>query len=326
MVKSEISQLSQVLNHGDKKAVLSEMKKLFGLAYPTRYFQLIQKTYAVIVKLYDGKFKGYKKCNTEYHNLSHTIDAFVASLRILDGYNLVEKKIKVETAVNLMLAALLHDTGYIQEVEDNIGTGAKYTRNHVDRSIQFIEVNKKKLGLKTEQVLSISRLISCTGLKVKLDEIDFSDREEETAGAILGTADLIGQMADRSYLEKLLFLYYEFREAGIDGYESEFDILKNTLNFYETTKDRLNFFFKRIYDYCQYHFQKRFAVDENLYMEAITRQMSYLEEVIQDETINFRHKLRRMNLQQYEMKVLEKVLMEEQPIMINLKDPTVQIH
>jgi hypothetical protein len=29
----------------------------------------------------------------------------------------------------------------------------------------------------------------------------------EAGGAILGTADLLGQMSDRAYLEKLLFLY-----------------------------------------------------------------------------------------------------------------------
>ena len=33
---------------------------------------------------------------------------------------------------------------------------------------------------------------------------------------MLGTADLIGQMADRYYLEKLLLLYEEFSEAGQD--------------------------------------------------------------------------------------------------------------
>ena len=31
-------------------------------------------------------------------------------------------------------------------------------------------------------------------------------------------ADLVGQMSDRAYLEKLLFLYYEFKEAGFPGY------------------------------------------------------------------------------------------------------------
>ncbi len=56
---------------------------------------------------------------------------------------------------------------------------------------------------------------------------------------MLGSADLLGQMSDRAYLEKLLFLYKEFREAGIPGFNTEFDIIRKTVDFYEITVQRL---------------------------------------------------------------------------------------
>lgn len=40
-------------------------------------------------------------------------------------------------------------------------------------------------------------------------------------------------MADRAYLAKLIYLYHEFREGGVAGYESELDLLKKTPTFTE---------------------------------------------------------------------------------------------
>jgi hypothetical protein len=107
-------------------------------------------------------------------------------------------------------------------------------------------------------------------------------------------------MSDRAYLEKLLFLYYEFREAGFEGYETEFDILRKTLVFYESIMHRLNNTLLSSYRYIETHFAVRHGVQENLYLKAINRQMAYLKEIIRDESSNFRAKLKRLNLNEAE--------------------------
>ena len=83
-------------------------------------------------------------------------------------------------------------------------------------------------------------MILATDLARPLESLVFEDEGERRGALALAAADLLGQMADRVYLEKLLFLYYEFREAGIVGYDSAFDILKKTAGFYESTKARLD--------------------------------------------------------------------------------------
>jgi len=108
-------------------------------------------------------------------------------------------------------------------------------------------------------------------------------------------------MSDRAYLEKLLFLYYEFREAEIDGFNTTYDILRNTLSFYETTLERLDGPLKKSYDYAFHHFRLRHNIEENLYMTAIEKQMEYLGTIIEDETTNFRNKLKRLDIEKMEL-------------------------
>jgi len=52
-----------------------------------------------------------------------------------------------QLAINLLNAALFHDTGYIQEKSDDEGTGAKYTSIHVKRSIQFLDKHQAAFKL-----------------------------------------------------------------------------------------------------------------------------------------------------------------------------------
>ena len=90
----------------------------------------------------------------------------------------------------------------------------------------------------SEDLQICSNLLRCTGLDVKIAEIKFQTREHEILGKILGTADLIGQMANEHYLEKLPFLYNEFKEGGVQCYKDEFDLLKKTPAFWEMVKER----------------------------------------------------------------------------------------
>ncbi len=291
--RGDILQLSSLLASQKPAAVAAEVRGIFKCHYSIRRYSGVSRAMQIVRKLFAGKLPGYRACNTEYHNLTHTMDALLASARIVDGFNIKNKTLPVNIVENLFCAALLHDTGYIQESWDTEGTGAKYTATHVERSVNFLIKNRDLFRLDDESIRVITNTIRCTGLSVDLETIPFASDVEQYAGCILGTADILGQMSDRAYLEKLLFLYYEFREAGISGFNTEFDLLRKTVDFYQITKKRLSESYQNIHIYSQHHFKHRHGIDANLYLEAIERQIAYLEKIIEDDTTNFRHKLKR---------------------------------
>ena len=287
-------QLSCILDHDNPVAVFNETKKIFTYHYSEESFNTIEHIYKIVSSLYDGSFPGYRGCNIEYHNFNHVNHVFLATARIVDGLNIYEGTFDETKAVNLLAASLLHDIGYIQEVHDIEGTGAKYTATHVYRGMDFTKKNFKTLNLLPENIPAITSLIECTCISP--DPIDNLSGEDLLCGAIIATADIIGQMSDRAYLEKLLFLYYEFVEARIGGYNTAFDILRKTHLFYQSTKERLNGKLCSFYDLAKYHFKIRFDIDENLYIVAIEKQMNYLQKILDDTSGNFRNKLHRIDI------------------------------
>ncbi len=278
------------------KDTLLEVKKIFSFSYNPGEFDRIYFTFNEIIKLFNGEFPGYNSCNTLYHNLNHTMEIFLASARLFDGYNDIEKKIEPDLIINLLIACLFHDTGYIQGESDTNGTGAKYTENHIQRSIDFLNTHLDHFNIKKEEAEIISKFIQCTNLKTGLELIPFSNSEEKAVGFILGSADILGQMSDREYVERLLFLYYEFREAGIPGYNTEFDIIRKTLDFYETINERLIIKFNSICNYAKFYFLVRHNINKNLYMDYLNKNIEYLKKIIDDDSTNFRKKLRRGNV------------------------------
>ena len=114
---------------------------------------------------------------------------------------------------------------------------------------------------------------------------------------VLASADLVGQISDRKYLEKLLFLYYEFKEAGFPGYDTEFDMLRKTIGFYEMTIARLDVELEGVRSSARKFFAERHGIDRDLYAEAMDNQMDYLRGILDDESTNFRKKLKRMDLE-----------------------------
>ena len=108
---------------------------------------------------------------------------------------------------------------------------------------------------------------------------------------MLGTADLIAQMADRCYLEKCRDrLYPEFVLGGIaaapgsDGalqvrYSSGVDLLRQTPQFVHKTRvERLEGEFEHAYRYLAPLFDGK-----NPYLEAIDRNLAYLDRVLRAE-------------------------------------------
>jgi hypothetical protein len=286
-------QLYNLIPMDSPQDVLDEAIVILDLISPDFDTAPVTSAFNMVVNLFSGKYPGYRACNTEYHDLHHTIDTFLAMARlihgaVLDGETFTDRHISLG-----LIAAFLHDAGYIQEEHDKDGTGSKHTTNHVQRSMDFLERHGSELGLSYEEITDGRAIIIGTDLAVDISTIVFTSDKVELLGKMLGSADMLAQMADRIYLEKLLFLYSEFKEAGIGDYESQVDLLQKTLAFYDFIAQRLKTTLDATDRFVSSHFASRWGTHANLYHVAIAKQRNYLEQILEIQDSDPRAHLRR---------------------------------
>lgn len=286
-------QLSRIVNMEEPQSVLDEVKTIILMIFPDFDFTILDRVFNDVVRLFHGEYPGYSPCSTAYHDLKHTTDTFLGMARLMHGALVAGEKLTREH-VNLgLVCALMHDTGYILTVDEDGGTGAQFTLIDTKRSIAFMEKYIAESGLPKKDFQNYPDIVKCTGLETRINEMEFRCQETELLCKMLGTADLLGQMADRTYLEKLLFLFYEFREGGVMGYENELDLLKKTINFYAMTRKRFASELGNVNKFMRYHFKARCNVDKDLYMETIEKNINYLRFVMDNHEKDYRDHLRR---------------------------------
>lgn len=272
--------------------VRAAVGRLFRAAYPNASFDLGWMAFHDFRLLFEGQMPGYQGCDTVYHDKQHTLDVTLAMARLIAGHERsvpVPDRLGEYRATVGLITALLHDSGYILETSDTAHqNGAEYTLSHVSRSAAYLRDYLSKVGL-AQAVPIATEIVHFTGYEKSLDEIELDDPKDSLIGHLLGTADLIAQMADRCYLEKCRDrLYCEFVLAGIaisdqgDGfklvrYQSGVDLLRQTPAFYrDTALRRLDGYFSGAYRYIEALYNGR-----NPYMEAIDRNLHFLEHIIE---------------------------------------------
>ncbi len=235
------------VNDSDPDKILKEIIDIYKTNFQTDLPESYKKTYNDCIGLYNGKMKGYYKCDTKYHNLVHTLQTAITICRIMDGLNKRKNHIKIteEYFGYGLIAALMHDTGYIKILGDDTRTGAKYTFKHVGRSVKFAQKHLSNNGLSKDKVTAIQNMIWCTCTKINIGYIRFSSKLERLVSYCLGTADVMSQMAVPDYIEKLPVLYNEFKEgyayegveylkaAGYVIFNSVEDMINRTPAFYD---------------------------------------------------------------------------------------------
>ncbi len=243
-------------------------------------FFVVQPVFNDVIRLFHGKYPGYYAIKTPYHNLPHTLDVFVCAARLMHGIRLSGMKLDHREIALILFAALLHDVGYAQSREDKeIGTGAQYTPTHVARGLNFMRTYAREHGIPDDFVEDLVPVISCSDPRLPISEISFPNERIRMAGQILGTADLVGQMADRNYLEKLAFLFQEFKEAGMGDFNSVHDMMRKTGMFYAKIQKKLDEDFAGLYHRFVPHFKETLGEEKNFYMESIRKNMDYLARI-----------------------------------------------
>jgi hypothetical protein len=292
-----IAQLASLVDCDNSLEVIAEARRVFSFRHDTSMWLAVEAAGADILELFAGNFPGYHACDTEYHDIHHTTSVLLTTARLSDGLGFEREPFPSDLSRDLFVAALCHDVGYIRAIDEEGGTGARFTSVHVRRSADFVRRHAYRWGFDEASASRIARLVNATGLKGEFGEQAWDGGREREAGMVLASADLVGQMSDRKYLEKLLFLYNEFKEAGFPGYDTEFDMLRKTMAFYKLTVERLDVELEGIRSTARNFFSERHGIDLDLYAEAMDHQMDYLRGILEDESTNFRKKLKRMDLE-----------------------------
>ncbi|MEP5765322.1 MAG: hypothetical protein ABJ308_12050 [Halieaceae bacterium] len=283
--------VSNSIDVSDPDAVAPALMDILGKHYPAEALQSIPALVADFARLYRGEYPGYQACDVGYHNMQHVLDVTLAMARLIDGHEQChseEAPFSAELTVAGIACALFHDAGYIRRRHDTRHrNGAEYTRIHVSRSAEFMATYLPTQGL-DYAVPICQRIVHFTGYEVNPADIDVPTDAERTMGWLLGTADLIAQMADVAYLEKCRDkLYPEFVEGGMAGakgkftktgiiYKSPAHLMQSTPNFIRSAiQVRLDGYFHSYYRYAAHHFG-----GPNLYMDAIQENCNRLEALL----------------------------------------------
>ena len=270
----------KILAVGSSKEVLSEVLEILKRISSDFNTEPILNVFDAVQRLYSGNFPGYRACNTGYHDLRHAIEAFLAMSRLIHGAVLDNQSFRNRQMITALIAAILHDVGYIQEESDTRGTGAKHKADHERRSMDFLSRHGSRFGLSSQEIAAGRMIILCTDMDSDITTIAFPSPQVELLGKLLGTADLTAQLAEQTYLEKLLYLYYECREAGVGDYESEVDILRKAVDFYDVFEARLRTTLDGVDRFMQLHFASRWGIHQDLYHETINKQKDFLLKIL----------------------------------------------
>jgi hypothetical protein len=280
MNKKDIK-LYDLVDYQDPEAVLNEIIQIISLLEADIITDRFRLVYEDIKKLFNGRYPGYRASNTKYHNLEHTIMVTLATARLTHGCARGGIGFIPENILLGLLASLFHDAGLIQTEYDRKGTGAKYTIGHEHRSAEFMRRNLTSKKFSKKQMDACEHLIRCTNLDIDIADIPFQSDELAIMGKIVASSDLLGQMADRHYLEKLILLFKEFEEAGIPGFASEGELIEKTEGFYKNVaKKRLTKDLDNIAAYMKLHFRHRWNISRDLYAESIKNNISFLKSVL----------------------------------------------
>lgn len=230
------------INTKSTAAVLQAVQEAFAGIGATGSAPLLQRLFEDVEGMFAGRYAGYQAIDMTYHDFEHTLQATLCLVHILQGRNRTPDR-PLLTARDWelsVMAALLHDSGYLKSNDDREGTGAKYTFVHERRSCDFAREYLPRMGVTATEIDDICSAIICTGPRNKISQISFRSEQGRHFAFVLVTADYLAQMSAPDYLEKLPALYREFQESfDFEGmpwekrpYHSYRELLEKTPGFW----------------------------------------------------------------------------------------------
>ena len=200
--------------------VLGEFRRMFPTGTDAQCASLEQAARTAMQTLLN--------CDCPYHDIEHTMLVTDVGQTILHGRQLARGDVDAHEWLQAVVAMFFHDIGYLRNLlpDDHDGecivdregnrvmppkgsTDAFMTPYHVTRGEMF--VTERFAHDPLLDTAKISAYIEMTRFPVPRD--DAYKATDDYAG-LVRAADLIGQMADPQYLQKLSRLWAEFVENG----------------------------------------------------------------------------------------------------------------
>ena len=200
-------------------AVLQAVEQLFAAAWPGASTAVVRQAFTQFDNMFSGRVPGYAGVDTVYHDRQHTLDVTLTMARLCAGYERQVDplwKLGAQRAIAGVVFALFHDVGYLRRSADTgQRNGAEFTRTHISRGIEFLQEFLPQLNLGAWNPVA-AQVLHFTGYEKPFGDLVLDDARDVRLGHLLGTADMITQMADRCYLEKCRDrLYPEFVLGGM---------------------------------------------------------------------------------------------------------------
>jgi hypothetical protein len=277
----------------DPQAVNDEIDRIYRDLYQGASTDQLDQAFRDMAQLYRGEYPGYHSCDTAYHDTQHVLDVTLAMARLINGYERGRVGVQPidESLFRLgVITALFHDCGYVRELSDQTHkNGAEMTLSHVSRGSHFLQRYLPKIGMANVADIA-AQLIHFTGYEVTVANINVPAPIHRLLGTMLGSADIIAQMADRCYLEKCRDrLYPEFVLGGLatmrtpEGvpqvvYASGLDLVMKTPEFFQGARKRLNVDLGASHAFAQKHFG-----GQNLYLDEVEKNIRFAEQIRKEE-------------------------------------------
>lgn len=242
---------------------------------------LIEEVDSDVTALFSGSSTDFQKNTLPYHNLRHSQMVVLAAMRLFHGLHGNHVHISPETLFKGLLAAYFHDTGMLLERGNPAPSAANYMADHEARSVLFLKNYVIRKGFAEDIARDCATIIKYTDLESDPTTFACHSKAIHLAGQVIGSADILAQMADRYYLECLPLLFDEQKTGGINQHDSALQLMANTAKFYhDVVLKRLTVTFADTSEAMQTHFRNRYKIDRNLYLENIDKNITYLKKII----------------------------------------------
>lgn len=285
------SDVTGTVNLASPSAVADAVCAILARRYAGFDEAVVRQAFGDIHAAFWGRYPGLLPCDTPYHDLRHSLGTALLMTRMVDGYEAThgadEPQLGRDEGTLAVLLALFHDIGFLRRQGEAHLNGACLIHDHEQRGVEFMQtyLARGPFAGFAEQ----AELIHATNFaKPIVNTLSGLPAALFLIGQMLGTADLVSQIAGRYYLERCQrFLFREFVAAGVDRsvspsgattvlYATPEDLLRKTPGFYEhVVKRRLEEDFAGVYRYVAAHFG-----GEDPYARAMQRNLDYLRDMI----------------------------------------------
>lgn len=285
------SDVTGTVDLSDPVNVADAVCRTYMQCYPGHGDGLLRQAFDDIEDAFWGRYPGLLACDTPYHDLHHSLDTALLMSRMVHGYarsrTAAMPRLGADEGMLAILLALYHDIGFLRRSDEGDISGASLLREHEQRGVDFMRAYLAAGPL--AHLAARADLIQTTNFAVPLDGVLRSLPDEfALIGRMLGTADLVCQVAGRYYLERCrFFLYKEFVIAGADRvvtadgkitvlYDSPEELLRKTPGFCEGVVKKRIEDFGEPYRCVAAHFD-----GDDPYQRGMQRNIDFLKELIE---------------------------------------------